>query len=134
MDFSKTTQYALRVLTYMAQNENDLYIATELHLKLKIPQQYLRALLKDLSKNGLLVSTKGKGGGFRLARSIETVYLSDIVAVTEKTEILNSCLFGFENCLLKEKCIMHDTWAASKESIMNVLKSTNLASMTLNFQ
>ncbi len=132
MDFSKTTQYALRTLSYMAQDDSKIYIAKELHEKLKIPQQYLRALLKDLSKAGLLISMKGKGGGFVFARSTDSIYLADIVSVTEKNEILNSCIFGFKNCLLKEKCAMHDKWAASKDNIIQILQTTTLATMKIN--
>jgi Rrf2 family protein len=133
MDFSKTTQYAIRALSFMAQNEKELYIASELHEKLKIPQQYLRRMLKDLSKSGLLKSIKGKNGGFVFARSTEEIFLSDIVAITEKGEIMRSCIFGFESCMLKEKCAMHDIWAASKENVTNILSQTSLAKMNANF-
>lgn len=126
MNFSKTTQYALRVMSFMALDDQKLYIAQQLHEELKIPQQYLRSLLKDLSKGGLLISTKGKGGGFRLGRVLENITLSDIVTVTERSEILSACMFGFKNCQLKDKCVMHDTWSESKKNINDVLNSMSL--------
>jgi Rrf2 family protein len=126
MNFSKTTQYALRVMSFMAKDEQSLYVANELYEQLQIPQHYLRSLLKDLSKSGLLVSTKGKGGGFRLSRSIDLISLSDIVKVTEHTEILSACIFGFENCCSEDKCVMHDIWTASKLNINNVLNTMSL--------
>lgn len=133
MDFSKTTLYAFRALSFMAQDEKAMYIASDLHEKLKIPQQYLRRLLKDLSKNGLLKSIKGKNGGFVFAKSTEEIFLSDIVAITEKSEVMKSCIFGFENCMLIEKCAMHDIWAATKENVNNLLSQTSLAKMNANF-
>ena len=126
MNFSKTTQYALRVMTFMAKEEQNLHVSNELYAKLQIPPHYLRSLLKDLSKSGLLTSTKGKGGGFRLGRSIDDIYLSDIVLITEHAEILSICMFGYENCELIEKCVMHDIWAASKINIITVLATMSL--------
>ena len=133
MDLSKTAQYALRALSYMAKGEKGLFTAKDLHEKLDIPQQYLRRMLTDLSKSGLLKSVQGKKGGFMFARSIETIYLSDILAVTEKKEILNSCIFGFENCIRENKCAMHDKWEKSKNNIKNKLQTTSLANMKVSF-
>jgi len=134
MDLSKTTQYALRALSFMAQDEKGLYIAKDLHEKLDIPLQYLRRLMKDLSKAGFLKSIKGHGGGFVFAKNTEEIYLSDILAIIEKKELLNACIFGFENCLLEKKCAMHDRWNESKESIKKILQTTNLSNMNTEFR
>ena len=131
MDLSKTSQYALRVLGFMALNEDGLYTAEQLFNELKIPRQYLRRLLTNLSKKGLLKSDKGKGGGFRFSGSISTIYLSDILEVTEKKELLNSCIFGFENCIRDNKCAMHDRWSEAKENMLNILQTTSLATLVM---
>lgn len=131
MDLNKTSQYALRVLGYMALDER-LYIAEELSQTLKIPTQYLRRLLTNLTKAGLLNSDKGKGGGYRLAKSAGSVYLSDILAATEKKELLHSCIFGLEHCVRKNPCAMHEKWAEAKWNILHILHTTSLADMVNN--
>lgn len=65
MTFSKTTEYALRVLALMAGDDKKLYSSLELHKKLKIPKKYLQRLLTDLSKSGLIKSIQGRSGGDR---------------------------------------------------------------------
>lgn len=132
MDLNKTSQYALRVMGYMALDERLLYIAEELSGTLKIPTQYLRRLLTNLSKEGLLKSDKGKGGGFRLAKPIGSIYLSDILAVTEKKELLNSCIFGLENCIRENPCAMHGQWSEARGNILEILRTTSLADMIKN--
>lgn len=131
MDLNKTSQYALRVLGYMALEER-LYIAEELSATLKIPTQYLRRLLTNLAKAGLLSSDKGKGGGYRLAKPADSVYLSEILAATEKKELLNSCIFGLEKCVRENPCAMHELWAQAKGNILKILRTTSLADMVTN--
>ena len=131
MDLNKTSQYALRVLGYMALNDR-LHIAEELSQTLQIPTQYLRRLLTNLSKAGLLNSDKGKGGGYRLAKPADSVYLSEILAATEKKELLNSCIFGLEKCVRENPCAMHKQWAEAKGHILHILNTTSLAAMVHN--
>ncbi len=126
MDLSKTTKYALKILSYMANNEGSIINAKILHKKLKIPYPYLRGLMTKLSRNGLIKSEKGRGGGFVFAKKTSTIYLSDILAAAGEKEILSSCIFGFDNCAISKKCILHDRWAEAKENVLNILKSTNL--------
>jgi Rrf2 family protein len=132
MDLSKTSQYALRVLGFMALDEKALYIAEQISAKLKIPTQYLRRLLTNLSKAGLLNSDKGKGGGFRLAKPAGSIYLSDILAATEQKELMNSCIFGLENCIRDNPCNMHEQWAEARENILNILRTTSLTDLIKN--
>ena len=68
MNFSKTTEYALRILSYMSLDENRLYTANDLFDKLQIPFRYLRKQMNFLLKQGLLVSIQGKQGGYQIAK------------------------------------------------------------------
>jgi Rrf2 family protein len=132
MDLSKTSQYALRVMGHIALDENKLYIAEQISTTLNIPTQYLRRLMTNLSKEGLLSSDKGKGGGFRLSKTASSIYLSDILAATEKKELLNSCIFGFGNCILENPCAMHEKWEVARGNILSILRTTSLADMIKN--
>jgi Rrf2 family iron-sulfur cluster assembly transcriptional regulator len=89
-------------------------------------------LLTNLSKAGLLYSDKGKGGGFRLAKPVGSIYLSDILAATEQKELMNSCIFGLENCIRDNPCNMHEQWTEARENILDILRTTSLADMIKN--
>jgi Rrf2 family protein len=132
MDLSKTTQYALRLMSFMASRNELQYTTEELHEQLGIPKQYLRRLMTGLSKKGLLRSGAGRKGGFSLARKASEIFLSEILDVVEERQVLQSCIFGFEHCFLEKKCPMHDKWAEARISILNILKNTSLAEMNVN--
>lgn len=133
MRFNKTTEYAFRIFSFMAINNTRLYRADEIYEHLKIPHRYLKRLLTELSKTGLLESIQGKKGGFRLKMKPDEITLLDIVNATESNKDKDLCFFGFQECQFSnEKCHMHDNWITIIEVIEKLLNSTNLADLTDN--
>lgn len=130
MTFSKTTEYALRVLAMMALDTDKMLTSALLHKELKIPKKYLQRLLTDLSRNGLIKSIQGRSGGFIFAKKIEKIYLSDIINAVEGFSPEPSCFFGFEKCALDNPCAMHDVWVKSQEELIEVLRTTNLKDLS----
>ncbi|MFN8258086.1 MAG: Rrf2 family transcriptional regulator [Bacteroidales bacterium] len=129
MNFSKTTEYALQILGFMSADENKLYSANELYENLKIPFRYLRKQLTLMTKNELLKSVQGKDGGYKILKNIGQLTLLNIIEATGDNIISNNCFFGYGNCALSEKCVMHDKWTAIQENINEVLSSTKLADL-----
>jgi Rrf2 family protein len=126
MNFSKTTEYALRILSYMSLDETKLYSANELFEKLQIPFRYLRKQMNFLLKQGFLVSIQGKQGGYQIARPLNEISLMDIVEATDDNKMENMCFFGFHECPLTKHCAMHDKWGDVRDQTLNILKTTTL--------
>jgi Rrf2 family protein len=129
MNFSKTTAYALLILDFLARNEREQYSATELHRRLKIPRQYLRQLLTNLSKSGFIRSTRGRHGGFALNRESSSISIAEIIDAVEGLDVFNRCLIGLAECPFDGVCAMHDAWQAARAGVVNVLKNTSLADL-----
>ena len=126
MNFSATTEYALRIMSYMALDSTKLYTTNELFDKLNIPFRYLRKQMLFLQKKGLLVSIQGKQGGYQIARSLDEVSLMDIINATDPIEIENKCFFGFQSCPLSNTCSMHDRWGEIRDKTIDMLTNTTL--------
>ena len=129
MNFSKTTSYALSTLSFLADHEGEKYSAKQLNEILEIPWPYLRQLLTSLSKSGFITSVQGRNGGFLLQRSADRISLADIVDSVEGLEILSTCIMGFKKCPFDHTCAMHETWEASRENILKVLRHTTLSQL-----
>lgn len=129
MNFSKTTEYAFRILSYMAMDERKLYISRDIHNDLQIPFRYLRKQLTSLSKSELIHSVQGKNGGYMISKPLEDISLIDIMDAVGDNNLESSCFFGFQTCALKEKCTMHTKWALVLKSIKDVLTTTSLAEL-----
>jgi len=131
MNFSKTTSYSINILSYMANHSDENLSADFLHSQLGIPYQYLRQILTNLSKNGLINSSRGRKGGFELARDVNTIFIADIIEITEGLESFNICVLGFQTCPFDNKCAIHDLWEESRNNILKILKETSLANLIL---
>jgi Rrf2 family protein len=134
MDLSKTTRYALLLMSYMASSEETYHTSAGLHSSLGIPKQYLRRLMTKLTKKNLLISDKGRTGGFSLAHPKKEIFLSDIITAVDDTPLLQSCALGFEKCGLAEKCPLHDKWMEIREKIYRVFKTMTLADMDIQLK
>jgi Rrf2 family transcriptional regulator, iron-sulfur cluster assembly transcription factor len=129
MNFNKTTEYSLRILSFMSLDEKKLCSAELLHEKLKIPKKYLQRLLTDLARNGFIKSERGRNGGFAFARSTDQIFLSEIISSAEGFNWSPKCLFGFGECAFNNKCVMHDKWALAHENFVKMLSTTRLSDL-----
>lgn len=131
MNFTRTTSYSLHVLSYMARNESVRMSASYLHRKLKIPYAYLRSILGNLSRNGLINGQNGRNGGFILSRDKSAIYLSNIIEATEGLDSINKCIMGFSKCPFNYGCFMHPVWTKMRAEIIHTLKKTSLADLII---
>jgi len=90
---SKKTVYALKALQFLtrSQSRGPVLIA-EIAEQEGIPQKFLELILLELKKDGLLESRKGKGGGYLLARSPESITLGQIIRKLEGPLALMPCV------------------------------------------
>ena len=126
MNFSKTTSYAISVLSFMARHEGEMYSAKKLNEILEIPWPYLRQLLTKLSKSGFIYSTQGRNGGFQLKKKADQIVLAEIIDSVEGLNVLGTCIMGFKQCPFNHTCAMHEVWDETRNSILKVLNNTTL--------
>lgn len=127
MKFSRTTEYALRIMAALAREPQNPRSSFALHRELHVPQKYLQRLLTTLSKRSLIESARGRHGGFLLARPPRRIALADIIEAVEGFERQPQCLFGFAECHLDEPCAMHEKWARHQRAIVRTLTRATLA-------
>ena len=129
MILSKTTEYAMNVLAFMAIRNKEMYPADYLCRELKIPRQYLKRLLTDLSKKGFITSIRGRNGGFVFSRDLSTINFIQVIEAMEGTEAMNTCLLGFTACIVDHPCVMHDPWTEARSKMTEILTNTSLADL-----
>lgn len=132
MHFSKTTEYAIRVLSYLHCFPQKTHSATFLHQELQLPYKYLTKLLTELEKKELVNASKGRNGGFTLAKNAKEIYLCDILEAIGESLDSQRCILGFEVCDALNPCALHAKWLGPKKSIENMLKNTSLDTLANN--
>jgi Rrf2 family nitric oxide-sensitive transcriptional repressor len=129
MFISKTSEYALRILTYMALNNEKKFSAQGLYVELNIPKRYLMRLLTDLSKSGFIAATRGRSGGYIFARPIDTIYFSEIIDSVEGIQSFEGCVLGSAVCPVDKPCAMHHIWEKPKQAFLEAIKTSTLADL-----
>ena len=130
MILTKTTEYAIRILTFMASHNQKLFSAKYLHEQLDIPYKYLTRLMTKLSKHDCLKSVKGRNGGFYLNKKLGEITLANIIEVVEGMDAFNKCILGFDECSSENPCAIHFIWEKNKKAFLETLRKTTLKDIT----
>ncbi len=129
MRLSKTSEYALRIFSFMINDNKQVYSAKYLVENLEIPEKYLRNLLTKLTKVHLIKSIKGRDGGFVFAKNADKITLSEIVDAVEGMKKYEKCILGFDHCDEKNPCALHSRWKPIKDRILDFLNNTTVADL-----
>ena len=93
MMVSTRGRYALRILVDLAENQRDGYVTLrEIAERQEISEKYMENIVKDLVRADILEGLRGKGGGYRLSRSADTVQVLDVLLLMEGTLAPVACL------------------------------------------
>ncbi len=94
--FSQTTDYALRAIVTLAGDANVPWTAQAIATKTLVPADYLMKVLQPLSKAGLVVAQRGRGGGFLLARPADQIQVLEVIAAVDPIRRIKTCPLGLK--------------------------------------
>lgn len=127
MQLNNTSQYAIRILIYIANNAQErLCSAKELSEQLTIPYKFMTKIMAELVKAGFIESIKGREGGYRLLQSSSSIRILDILNAFNECDNDDKCLLGIGACDSNNKCALHDQWVTPKEMIQTMYENTTL--------
>ncbi|HNL13817.1 MAG TPA: Rrf2 family transcriptional regulator [Accumulibacter sp.] len=92
MKLTTFSDYTLRVLMFLALNRERLATIPEIAAVYGISENHLMKVVHQLARSGVIESVRGKGGGVRLAREPEAIWLGQIVRASEGRVPIVECL------------------------------------------
>ena len=109
LSLTRKTDYALVAMVALAADQPASSSARALAQRLRLPAAALRNILKDLARGGMLESTQGSAGGYRLARPAQEIRLAQIVRAIEGPVRLTPCCSptsdpGGDECRREDSC------------------------------
>ena len=132
MLISTRGRYALRILTDLAENENGGTVTLrEAAARQQISEKYLESIVKDLVRGRLVEGTRGKGGGYRLARPAEEIGVLEVLRLTEGTLAPVACL-GEDSkpCPRAADCRTLPLWEGLDKAVRDYLSGWTLRDLT----
>ncbi len=127
---SKTALHAIRALCALAKlPEGERAGAAFIADSIGAPPNYLGKLLQTLSREGLVESKKGLGGGFNLAQPPEAITLMDVVDPIDQVARWSECLLGMAECSPENGCVVHDRWGPLRDGYLALLQEISIADL-----
>jgi len=135
MIFSTPTAYALRALVELAARAgNQSLMLEELAEGTDLPRQFVRKLFAKLVRTGVLISIKGRSGGFRLARPAHAISLMQIVSAIDGEDVATGCALKLGRCSDAEPCAQHDLYKPIRQRLVDYLQTTTLADLSASLK
>ncbi|MBL6747173.1 MAG: Fe-S cluster assembly transcriptional regulator IscR [Pseudomonadales bacterium] len=94
----------------------------------EISLSYLEQLFAKLRKNALVSSVRGPGGGYKLQRASEAIFIAEIIDAVNESVDTTKCK-GAGDCQGGETCLTHYLWEDLSEQIHGFLQNISLADL-----
>ena len=126
--FSKTCEYAIRALIYIAQKSKDgnRIGIKEIASGIDSPEYFIAKILQDLSRKGFVQSAKGPNGGFFMDGSNLKLSIADIVREIDGDKLFSGCGFGLKECSESHPCPIHNEFKHIRQSIKTMLEESRI--------
>jgi len=135
MQVTRAGEYAIIGLLYLSrQPEGRAVVVEEISDAEQIPGSFLAKIFQVLAKGKLVVSHRGAGGGFSLARSPADISLLQILNCVEREFALQKCVTDDPVCVVSTErlgsCVLCGVFAEAQRRVNEVFASTTLADLT----
>ena len=129
---NRITDYAVVVLTQMANEPDKRVTAPQLSEESNVPAPTVAKLLKALAKEGVLASQRGVNGGYRLARPAGDISMLEVIRALEGPVSLTACVDGAEgDCNVELLCPVRGNWDRVNTAIRGALADVTLEDMAI---
>ena len=127
---SDTAEYALRAAIHLAAREGQGWVRVdEIAAATRVPRNYLSKTLHVMAREGVLESSRGPQGGFRLARPARETTVLSVVSLFDDVGPGRRCVLGRPSCSDARPCPAHWRWKPVTEHIRGFLRDTTLATL-----
>jgi len=136
---SQKARYALRALVELARADGAQLTSGEMSTRADAPRKFLEAILLELSRNHLVISRRGKFGGYVLARPPEEISFAEVIRVIDGQLALAPCVsprLGYRKCDDcpddVRLCALREALRRARDATAQVLESYSLADAAAN--
>lgn len=127
---SKLSDYAIVILSALAQSGAATMSASVLAQQTKLPEPTVAKVLKLLNKDNIIASIRGASGGYTLQRKVDEITLYDVLKAIEGPMALAACVEGStDSCSYAGSCPVNGRWNMVNHAMRTALQSISLNDM-----
>ena len=130
MQLTLRGDYAVRVMVDLAGRPTGASVrTTDLGRRTGVPRAYLRKVIQDLARVGLIRTRRGMSGGVSLFAQPTAVTLRRVIEAVEGPIHLNRCLVRRGLCPRDRTCPVHPVWARIQALLMRELDAVSIGEL-----
>lgn len=128
LELGRRGDYAVRAMVDLARSHDrgGRRKTRDIAEAMAIPPGYIPQILAVLVRAGLAESEAGPAGGYRLARSPETISLLDVIVAVEGDMSSTECVLRGGPCRWEGVCAVHEPWSRAQEALRAELAAATL--------
>ncbi len=135
--FSKTCEYGIRATIFIASQSYQGYRVglKDIAKKIDSPEAFTAKILQVLSRDNIIKSIKGVGGGFEIPKEkMKDITMAQIVNSLDGDRVFTGCGLGLTQCSEDHPCPMHDKFKSIRNDLAFMLENTNLEELALGIK
>ena len=126
MKLTTKGRYAVNALLDLALHDDKKPVQlADVAERQNISLTYLEQLFSKLKRHGLVSSSRGPGGGYRLALEADEISIAKIIYSVDETIDITRC-HGKQNCQKDQRCLTHDLWMELNMHVSSFLNGITL--------
>lgn len=129
MRLTTYSDYALRMLVYLALKPEKQATIDEVAEAYGISRNHLTKLAFEMGKLGLVDTIRGRCGGLRLSRPPEDISVGEVIRATERDFQLVECFSTESTCRITRSCVLRSVFGEALEAFLEVLDDYTLADL-----
>lgn len=133
MQLTRYTDYGLRIMTYLALLPRDVLATSDLICQAyQLKPNHISKIVNQLSREKLIETRRGKGGGFKLAKNSNEINLGVLIAILEGRTPIVEC--NEPICVISQQCRLKRVFSQALDAFYQVLDGYTLADLVMDNQ
>jgi FeS assembly SUF system regulator len=128
LKLSRLTDYAVVALVRLSAADC-VETSPGIAAAIGVPEPTVAKVLKALAGHGLVISSRGARGGYRLGRPLNEIAVSEVIMAIDGPIALTSCVDGASGCESQSLCPIAGRWDPVNDAIRQALSRISLADM-----
>ncbi|WP_027245678.1 Rrf2 family transcriptional regulator [Leisingera daeponensis] len=125
MKLNLTTDYALRILIFLASKPEELHSIETLSRIYRLPHSSLMKIVSELVRQGYVMSVRGRYGGIKLGQAASAINVGQVVRSMEESFEVANC----GECVIQPQCGLRGVFAEAVDAFLNILDRSTVADL-----